>query len=203
VNDRVRRFYEALEKQQEPPGIELNFDTLEFQFSATQEGLQFPEGMAAWKYPQYPPSQDDSIPGPTTPPIFRNDVELQQHQKQEQQEQQREQQGQQQEQQQHTVPSDLGNLKYVRNLSPSIIQYEVYGANVLLSPTICNLKVVEQASPGIPFEVYDPEFLPSSATCYHCQSGEHLAHTCFKRPRYFKSFNIVVRERKCMYTGEF
>jgi hypothetical protein len=219
VNDRVRRFYEALEKQQEPPGIELNFDTLEFQFSATQEGLQFPEGMPAWKYPQYPPSQDDSIPGPTTPPIFRNDVELQQHKKQEQeqeQEQQREQQEQQkqqqqqqqgqqqeQEQEQHTVPSDLGNLKYVRNLSPSIIQYEVYGANVLLSPTICNLKVVEQASPGIPFEVYDPEFLPSSATCYHCQSGEHLAHTCFKRPRYFKSFNIVVRERKCMYTGEF
>ena len=184
MNDRVRRFYEALERRQEPPGIELNFDTLEFQFPATQEGLQFPEGMPAWKFPQYPPSQDDSIPGPTTPPNFRNDVELQQEQ-------------------QHSVPSDLGNLKYVRNLSPSIIQYEVYGANVLLSPTICNLEVVEQASPGIPFEVYDPEFLPSSATCYHCQSGEHLAHTCFKRPRYFKSFNIVVRERKCMYTGEF
>ena len=193
MNDRVRRFYEALERRQEPPGIELNFDTLEFQFPATQEGLQFPEGMPAWKFPQYPPSQDDSIPGPTTPPNFRNDVELQQHQKQEQEE----------EEQQHSVPSDLGNLKYVRNLSPSIIQYEVYGANVLLSPTICNLEVVEQASPGIPFEVYDPEFLPSSATCYHCQSGEHLAHTCFKRPRYFKSFNIVVRERKCMYTGEF
>ena len=197
MNERVRRFYEALEKQQEPPGIELNFDTLEFEFPATDEDLQFPEGMPAWKYPQIPPSQDDSMPGPTTPPIFRNDVELQQQQQQQEINQQ------QQRQQQQSVPSDLGNLNYVCELSPSILQYEVYNANVLLSPAICNLEVVEEASPGIPFEVYDPEFLPSSATCYHCQSGDHLAHTCFKRPRYFKSFNIVVRERKCMYTGEF
>lgn len=189
VNERVKRFYEALEKQQEPPAIELNFDTLDFQFPATQEGLQFPEGMPAWKFPQFPPSQDDSVPGPTTPPIFQNDVELQRPK--------------QEIIQHHSVPSDTVKLESVRKHSPSIIQYEVYDANVVPTPAVGTRQVVEQVSPSIPFEVYNSEFLPSLAMCYHCRSSEHLAHACFKRVRYFKSFNIVVRERKCMYAGEF
>lgn len=52
-----------------------------------------------------------------------------------------------------------------------------------------------------PFVRCEPRVLDSAVTCYHCQASGHPAYGCSKRPRFFSSWNVILRERKHKHKG--